>query len=289
VLLLEAGAEAPSDAGAATLTQTSVLDESFAYLRVGAVGKGLADKIKAAMQGLQANNKIKGLALDLRFASGGDYAAAVQVADLFLSKEKTLLTWNDQSAKSTDKTDSIRIPAVVVVNAQTKGAAEALAALFRNQGIGLLIGSTTAGQATVFKDFTLNNGQTLRVATTQIRLGDGQELSLRGIIPDIEVSISASDEKEYFRDSFLVLTNKASVSLRDKSTDTAATNRLSRHRVNEAELVRAQKEGINPEEDIPASVPKESEPLKSIVRDPVLARALDLLKGLTVIKTIGRP
>lgn len=289
VLLLNAAGEPANTSPVAGLTRTNVFAQNCAYLRVGVVGEGLADKIKTAFTGLQSSNTIKGLVLDLRFAGGVDYAAAAQTADLFLSHEKALLSWNDQTAKSTEKGDPIRVPVVTLVNSQTKGAAEALAAILKNESAGLLIGGTTAGQATVFKDFNLDNGQKLRVATTQIRLGDGQALSLKGIIPDIVVPVDADEEKEYFNDAYLAATNKAMASLKEKPASAASTNWLARRRINEAELVRAQKEGLNPEEDIPASVPKESEPPKLIVKDPALARALDLLKALMVVGRIGRP
>ena len=288
VILLTTGGEAPAEIPAAALTQTNVFDGCCGYLRVGSVRDNLADKVKTAFKGLQSSDAIKGLVLDLRYTSGSDYAAAAQTVDLFLSQEKALLSWNDKTAKSTEKTDAIRVPVVALVNAQTKGAAEALAALLKNEGAGLLIGSTTAGQATVFKDFSLTNGQKLRVATTQIRLGDGKALSLRGINPDIEVAIGVGDEKDYFNDSYLAVTNKIPAALKDKQVAAAATNRPARHRINEAELVRAQKEGQNLDEDIPASVPKESQPPKLVVRDPALARALDLLKGLMVVKRSGQ-
>ena len=60
-----------------------------------------------------------------------------------------------------------------------------------------------------------------------------------------------------------------------------STNQSARRiRLNEAELVRERREGLS-EADLAGARDREGE--KPIVRDPVLARALDLLKGLAVV------
>jgi hypothetical protein len=62
----------------------------------------------------------------------------------------------------------------------------------------------------------------------------------------------------------------------------SGTNRPARRpRFNEAELVRERREGIS-EADMTAS--RERELDKPLVSDPVLARALDLLKGLALVR-----
>ena len=62
----------------------------------------------------------------------------------------------------------------MLVNGETRGAAEALAAALHQAGAGLIIGSPTAGAATSFKEFPLSNGERLRVAT---RLSGGSMIS----------------------------------------------------------------------------------------------------------------
>jgi hypothetical protein len=60
------------------------------------------------------------------------------------------------------------------------------------------------------------------------------------------------------------------------------TNRF-RRRLNEAELVRMMREGQNIEQE-PTLGLKESDPSRPLVHDPALARAIDLLKGLSVVQ-----
>ena len=58
---------------------------------------------------------------------------------------------------------------------------------------------------------------------------------------------------------------------------------MSSRRLNEADLVRLQKEGI--ESEAGASRPRRiADSDKQVLRDPALARAIDLLKGLAVVR-----
>ena len=286
VILVTNDSMATAPAGAPRVSQAAVYDKSYGYLRVARVAPGLAEQLKSDYEKLNATNKLKGLVLDLRFADGHDFTAAANAADRFLSKEQPLLSWEEDSAHSTAKPDAIDVPVSVLINRQTVGAAEALAAVLREMDGSVLIGARTAGQAHVFKEFNLANGQRLRIATGQVQLGTGKSLSAGGVAPDIEVTLKSEDEKAYFTDAFKLL-SKPTAQLKATNTPVqiGSTNR-DRRRVNEAELVRIQREGrTSNEEDLTAAEPPPpedgSEPL---VRDPALARALDLLKGIAIVK-----
>jgi hypothetical protein len=267
------------------VTQANVFEDDIGYLRIGRVGDGLAKAVQDGYGSLAATNKLKGLVLDLRFADGSDYAAAAAVTDLFLKKERPLLDWGNGVVRSKEKMEAIGVPVAVLVNRRTSAAAEALAASMRETGTGLLLGSRTAGQAMISKDFPLKDGEVLRIATSPIKLGDGAALSSQGIRPDITVEVSPREERLYYDDPYRemgtnTLLASANAGLTNQSGSTNRTGR--RSRFNEAELVRERKEGLNSDSDtIPdnAGVPEELS-----VQDPSLARALDFLKGLAVVR-----
>jgi hypothetical protein len=54
--------------------------------------------------------------------------------------------------------------------------------------------------------------------------------------------------------------------------------------MNEAELVREHREGLDRFPGIDSASMPPAEPARPVVTDPVLARALDLLKGLAVVR-----
>jgi hypothetical protein len=259
------------------VSKTSLFDGPIGYVRIARVESNLADKIRDAHKELNTTNKLKGVVLDLRFADGNDYNDAAEVADLFTADEVPLLDFGKGMIRSKRKTDAWKLPVAVLVNHRTASAAEALAAVLRENGAALIIGTNTAGQAAITKEFDLKTGQRLRIATSLIKLADGKTLPLSGVKPDIQISVSEADEKTYLGDPFADL-RPMDFALSTVSTNTTSTNRL-RRRISEADLVRARREGANIDE-----LPEREEPEKPEVRDPALARALDVLKGLAVVK-----
>ncbi len=284
VMLVTNGSSAKTFVETPLVSQSSLMEGEIAYARIQKVGKGLANAVSEAWQTLARTNKLKGVVLDLRYARGDDYAAAAATADLFLKKDVPLLNWGNGLVRSKEKADAISVPVAVLVNRFTAGAAEALAAAMRETGAGLILGGITAGQAAVAQEFPLKNGDRLRIATAPVQLGNGSALSFQGLKPDIAVAVTPEDERAYYADAFtapawsnlpaaggLALTNPAS-----------GTNRVARRpRFNEAELVRERREGLS-EADLTGA--RDREPERPIVHDPVLARALDLLKGLAVVR-----
>ena len=89
---------------------------------------------------------MKGVALDLRYAVGDDYAAAAAAADLFVKKELPLLNWGNGMVRSKEKTNAIALPVAVLVNRQTAGAAEALAAAVQGQPALIIVGDVMAAR-----------------------------------------------------------------------------------------------------------------------------------------------
>jgi hypothetical protein len=270
---------------AALVSKADVLEGDVGYVRVSRVAAGLAKNIRAALQPMSATNALKGVVLDLRFTDGEDYAAAAAVADLFLATARPLLDWGDGEAKSANKSDAFRLPAAVLVNQDTGGAAEALAAVMRATGAGLILGGTTAGRAMTTEEFPLKNGQRLRIATAPVKLGDGTALSPDGVKPDIEVVVSPDQERAYLEDAYAQLAKSNSpAGLGVSSTnELEGTNRPSRRpRPTEADLVRARRNGTSL--DLDSTLARDAEPEKPLIRDPVLARAVDVLKGLAVVR-----
>ncbi len=256
------------------LGRTNVLEDAFGYVRVDRVEKGLAGQLAAAHEKLSAGKKLKGLIVDLRFAGGLDYLAAVAAAEKFLAGDKPLLQIEGKVLRSTATNVVIAGPLVVLVNRETTAAAETLAAILRKANAAMIIGGATPGQAGVFMEYPLKNGQRLRLASGMVRLGDGTALTGAGLKPDVSVEVKSDDERAYLADPFTDLNPAAP----PKPGATTAARR----RMNEAELVRRQREGQNTEED--EFVGAAGDKHRQIMRDPALARAVDILKGIVLLK-----
>jgi carboxyl-terminal processing protease len=281
VLLTRNGSNATAGPSSSEpLAKTALFNNSFAYFRVGTVAGNLEEKLRAGYQQMATTNKtkIKGVILDLRFAGGTDYAAAAATADCFLNTDQRLLDWGSGSARASKKDNAITAPVAILMNSKTSGAAEALAAALREAGIGLTLGGTTEGAANIFEEFPLSNGETLRIATAPIKLGDGTTLN-HGLKPDIAVESTLADEKAYLADPYKILHPE----LVTTNSNGTFTNQTRRH-INEAELVRERKAGENLDEEFENADVEPAKPGAPVLMDAVLVRALDLLKGLAVLQ-----
>lgn len=289
-----ANGRAAAPSGALTneppLAATSVLEGSFAYLRFNQITDGTDKEFSTALKRVASTNRLRGLVLDLRFASGVDYAAAAALADPFLPTRQPMIDWGDGLKHSTAKTEPITLPIATLINSQTRGAAEAFAAILRRSDIGLLLGDNTAGQAFLTRDFTLKNGQRLGIATTPVKIVNGQPIARNGLTPDIKVEVSLAEERAFLQDAYrpvpradrLTSLNGATNGLPSTPGGTN-TARRQRRPLNEAELVRMQREGIDFDSDFLPG--REAGPLRPpLITDPVLARALDLLKALSLVQ-----
>jgi len=274
--LVGGSAETTLSQGGTGLIKSAILESNLAYLRVGQVGDGLASQVNAAYRAMTATNKIVGLTLDLRFADGNDYTAAVATADLFVTKKMPLLEWGKGTENSQPAPEPISGPLVVLVNGGTSGAAEALAAALREADAGLIIGSPTAGWAMTARDFPLKNGERLRIATNPVKLGNGAAISR--VSPDIAVTVSPDDERAYLKNPY------ATRAQNDNPAAIVTNNLLSFvDHTSEADLVRQKlKDGDNV--GVIAPAPAGKGPPTPVIADPVLARALDLLKGLAIVR-----
>lgn len=165
--------------------------QNIAYIRVNGLFEGagslLLDKIQAA-----ADAKAYGLILDLRGAGGPDLAAAAGAGGFFSKPGAPLFRLEDGRGREIRtfagrETAALGLRAMVLVNAETSGAAETLAALMSRCKDVLLIGAATAGDDRIREVVTLPDGRQLRIAAARVAMAGGGYRGT-GVIPAIEIS-----------------------------------------------------------------------------------------------------
>jgi C-terminal processing protease CtpA/Prc len=264
------------------LPKRCVYEDVIGYVRIGSVEGGLPALVGTAVRELTSSNKLSGIVVDLRYCDGWDYAAAAGVVDLFVSREVPLLDAGKGMVASVSKTNAIHLPVAVLINRDTVSSAEALASLFRQTGAGLLVGNRTAGRAGVMSDYKLASGQTLRVMTGPIKFGDGTTLSAEGVGPDITVAVGAEAEKAFYADPHGQGRLVKSGSGEGATIPSAGSPPAKRVRLTEAELVRERRGAGEAEKPIAAGAKEETE--TPVIQDVALARAVDMLKALAVVR-----
>jgi hypothetical protein len=265
------------------LGKAAVIENNVVYFRVSRITGSLPGELSAAGRTLTGTNKIVGAVLDLRFAGGDDYAAAQKAAQLWMAPKAS------RPAAG---------PLVVLVNGGTSGAAEALVAALHKAGVALIIGSPTAGAAVTFKEFVLKDGERLLIATTPVKV-DGQALPSNGLKPDIAVVVNADQERAVWDNPYGTSAQSTAVAATTSNrflpfVDHTSEADLVRQRqkdgksLNAAPMgsrdgpVRLKTEDTDSDDDsVPSPAARSQKP---VLRDPVLARAVDLVKGLAVVR-----
>ncbi len=279
--ILEAGEVVNEESAAPAIAEKRGFEPGCLYVRAGQVSLGFGPQLAAVLTDPALSTNSLGLILDLRFATGTEYAGAAGAADLFATDAGPLLDWGTGRADATPKTNAWSRPVVVLVNRETRGAAEALAGVLRVQRTALVVGNRTSGTAAIYRDLPLADGRRLRMAASGVKTGDGQPVPSSGLVPDIQIAVSPELERSYLGNPY------GSQGSATNSIPSSAANATvaARHRITEADLVRARKAGEpDPDPDALATLraPASTMPL---VHDPVLSRAIDLLKGLGIIRS----
>jgi len=294
--------------------RAEVIESDIGYVHLADVTEQTPEALDVELKKF-SQAKVIGCVLDLRFADGTNYAAAAAVASRFLPGDRELFTVKrvvgeaetfHTRAATTIVAEQSEAPLLVLVNGQTRGCAEALAGVLRAQDRCILVGNQTAGSAAAWDDVPLSDGRVLRVASAKIVLAPRMRASAdtnavfhsisseqavmsifpQGLTPDVRVKIDAQVERE---------------ALLNAATNVSLTASLQPHQANkwisEAELVKAFR-GEALETKKPAA---ESEPWQvhdmgapgtkkpaaengtEGVRDVVLQRAVDVLKGIRVL------
>jgi hypothetical protein len=178
-----------------------------------------------------------------------DVTAQIQAAAVPGHLAGTVLDLRFAEGAATNAADYFagrKSPLVILVNAQTRGGAATLASQLRESASAMLIGNTN---------------------------------SPAELVPDLVVAVGLEDEKKYQENPFF--NTAAALTPPPPSAGNTNSNLLAYiDHTSEADLVRKRiKDG---EQDGELSTPR-AEPPGPVIRDPALARAVDLLKALAAL------
>jgi carboxyl-terminal processing protease len=147
-----------------------------------------------------ASAKCSGIILDLRNANGTDLQSAADVAALFSAGNAAAISTMDGNSTVTASFQSkagktINAPLMVLINGETCGTAEALAAaLGKCRGV-LLVGTPTRGDDSVREFIPISDGRVIYLATRRIGIDGCPSYHGIGINPHITVAQSKEQTK----------------------------------------------------------------------------------------------
>jgi len=246
---------------------SEVLGNHIGYVRIGALSPDNLGALDKALTDFAAK-KIDAMVIDLRATSSSDFNVAAEMTKHFVPKGKTLWTLRKTSARqdrafTNDRDPGFQGTTMVLLDSETSGPAEAMAAALKAHDQALLIGQPSAGRAVEYSDFPLTSGKLLRVAVGEIIGPNGVSLFPDGVKPDLAVELPLAQKHQIFSQS-------AQRGL------TTFVFEGERPHFNEAALIA----GTNPEIEIRQQRRSPEENL----HDSVLQRAVDVITSLAVFQ-----
>lgn len=250
-----------------------LLSANVGYVRLGALTFGNLALLDKALHD-QTAKPPGAMVLDLRASPpNADFEFAAEVCRRFCPRGRILFSIkrpkaNDEEILTSRDDPRWRGLLVVLVDGDTAGTGEVIAAVLRTHLRAYVVGQKTQGEAAQFEELPLAGGKVLRVAIGEVTLPDNSPVFPGGLQSDLVVPLTQ---------------DKTDAMLAAGLTDgiSAVVEENERPRMNEAALVA----GTNPELDavqLQQQRRTRGEQAKIVPRDIVLQRALDYITTISI-------
>lgn len=153
--------------------------DNFGYIKLDNFSDKSFLEFKTAYLKLK-DQKINGLIIDLRNNPGGLLDQAVQILNLFISKDKVVVTSKGKSENSnitfitTQNPDDTKIPIVVLINENSASASEILAGTIQDYDRGIIIGQDSYGKGLVQQIFDLGYNSKIKITISKYYIPSGR-------------------------------------------------------------------------------------------------------------------
>ena len=265
------------DNGRTSQFRSEMLGGGVGYLRMGA----LTQENLAALDSVLETYVPKppdAVVLDLRATPHStDFELAAECCRRFSQKGRVLFSVkrpkaNDEEILTSRDDPRWRGLLVVLVDGDTAGAAEVIAAVLRTHLRAYVIGQQTKGEAAQFEELPLAGGKVLRVAVGEVTLPDATPVFPGGLTPDLLVNVTQEKTDEVLQ----LAMNSGGVA--------PLVIEKARARMNEAALIA----GTNPELDELQENQKlraKGEAPAKLPCDEALQRAMDFITSVRVFES----
>lgn len=233
-----------------------IVDKNYGYIRIASFQDRTPDDLIRAVKRLhrKADDKLMGVVLDLRNNPGGVLDAAVAVSDAFLNEGKVVSATgrtDESKLEFSSRPDDILYgsPMVVLVDEGSASASEIVAGALQDHQRAVIMGRRTFGKGSVQTIVPIGRQAAIKITTARYYTPSGRSIQASGIEPDIILA-------------------PVEVRISDKDLDAVREAQLEGHLVNDGS-------GDSMDADDTAAL---------VTEDYALAEALNLLKGLSILK-----
>jgi carboxyl-terminal processing protease len=182
-----------------SVRNTTVDAAGVGYLQITQFSERTGDEFKAALRALEQRG-MRALVIDLRNNPGGLLDAAIDVCNEFFEKGELIVFTQGRTPESresftADGSHTRRTyPIAILVNGGTASAAEIVAGAMKDTKRAVIVGEKTFGKGSVQSVIELQNGEGIRLTTARYYTPSGITILEKGILPQVELELSADDE-----------------------------------------------------------------------------------------------
>ena len=154
--------------------------DSIGYIRHNDFTDGCYDEMRAAVERLRKDGRLKGMILDYRDNGGGSLPEAVKILSMFLPKGTEVITMKGRSeqSKRTYATESNPVlpdtPIVVLINDNTASASEIVCGALQDLDRAVLMGQRSFGKGLVQTLVPLGYNSYLKLTTAKYYIPSGR-------------------------------------------------------------------------------------------------------------------
>ena len=157
-----------------------VYQDDIGYIKLNSFTRNSSTDLKNAFIDLKTNHEITGLIIDLRNNPGGLLSEAVNIVNLFVEKDISIVQVKGKSERmntsflTRQKPIDTEIPLIIIVNGRSASASEIVAGAIQDLDRGVVIGTTTYGKGLVQSTKDLKYNAKLKITTAKYYIPSGR-------------------------------------------------------------------------------------------------------------------
>lgn len=191
--------------------EEEMLENNIGYISLITFDEGCSEEFKDAYLRLKEQGAQK-IIVDLRDNTGGLVEEALNIIDMFLPKDKTMLvTLDSNENKEYSKSEEdqlIDCETILLTNEYSASASEIMVGALRDNGIAKSVGETTFGKGVIQSVFLLKDESALKLTVSEYFTPNETKINKVGIAPDYEVELDlGTEEDEQLNKAIEILNN----------------------------------------------------------------------------------